>query len=212
MQSYMHEHTLEAGVDEAGRGPALGRIYAAAVIWPANVSSPLVRDSKTIKENQMQVSYDFVLDNALDYAVAYATEEEIDQKGVGNANMMAMHRAVRSLTLKPELLLVDGNYFQPYFDAQGETTEYETVVGGDRHYYSIAAASILAKYSRDKYIEELCEQYPELVSRYDLRKNKGYPGAQRHANGIKEHGICQFHRRSWKTCNGHELNPVSCQK
>ena len=209
LSCYQTENTLEAGVDEAGRGPAFGRIYAAAVIWPKDLDSNLVRDSKEIKkEADMKVSFDFVCNNAIDYGIGYASVEEIDRLGVGQANMVAMHRALDTLKLRPEQILVDGNYFQIYTDKKGNAINYGTVVGGDHKFYSIAAASILAKYSRDQYIKELCEEYPDLVARYDILRNKGYISAPKHKQGIEEFGITQFHRSSWKCCKEYPLTEV----
>lgn len=203
LSTFLNNNIIEAGVDEAGRGPALGRVYAAAVIWPPGLDTTLVKDSKLIKKDaDMKISYDFVINNAIDYAVAYATEGEIDKCGVGHANMRAMHRAIDKLKIKPQWLLVDGNYFELYSRKGTDTINHTTVVGGDHKYYSIAAASILAKYSRDKYIYDLCDEYPELDTRYDIRSNKGYISAPKHKDGIAEHGLCQFHRLSWKCCKG----------
>lgn len=153
----------------------------------------------------MKISYDFVIQNAIDYGIAYATEEEIDNGGVGKANILAMHRALDKLSLVPEQVLVDGNYFCMYFRGT-EPINYGTVVGGDHKYYSIAAASILAKYSRDTYIDALCDEYPELDTRYGIRKNKGYISASVHKEGIEKYGVSQFHRMSFKCCKGRLIN------
>jgi ribonuclease HII len=208
LKTFCQEGTLEAGVDEAGRGPALGRVYAAAVIWPVGLTSPLVRDSKKIPHSQMQRAYNYVIDNAVDYSIAYASESEIDQYNILQADMLAMHRAIDGLRLIPDHLLVDGDYFKIYQDREGEFVNYSTVVKGDGTYYSIAAASILAKYSRDRYISELCDAFPELDERYGLRSNKGYVGAAKHTEGIERYGVCQFHRMSFRCCQGRPLNPV----
>jgi ribonuclease HII len=210
LQPFQSADVLEAGVDEAGRGPAVGRIYAAAVIWPISLTEcSLVKDSKQIKRSSdMKISYDFIIQNAIDYGIGYATESEIDKGGVGKANMLAMHRALDKLLLKPEQILVDGNYFQIYC-REGEPINYGTVVGGDHTYFSIAAASILAKYSRDTYIEDLCDNYPELETRYDIRKNKGYISAPAHKAGIEKYGVSQFHRMSFKCCTGRQI--VECK-
>jgi ribonuclease HII len=208
LRTYCQEGMLEAGVDEAGRGPALGRVYAAAVIWPANLHSPLVRDSKKIPHKAMKTAYDFVIANAIDYSIAYASESEIDRYNILQADMLAMHRAVDGLRLIPGHLLVDGDYFKIYQDRDGEFVNYSTVIQGDNTYYSIAAASILAKYSRDSYIEELCDTYPALDERYGLRGNKGYVGAARHKEGIERYGVSQFHRLSFRCCQGRPINPV----
>lgn len=203
----MNNNVVEAGVDEAGRGPGLGRLYTASVIWKkvSNDShSEYPRDSKTISQKQMKSAYDYVIDNAVAYHIDYASEEEIEE-GILKANMNSMHRSIAGLQEKGhqiEHLLIDGNYFTEFPGIHATT-----VVKGDSKYYSIAAASILAKFTRDKYIDELCDKYPELDSRYGIRKNKGYL-SQRHRDGIKKHGYCQFHRRTWKTFIGIPFNPV----
>lgn len=208
LQPFQNLDIIEAGVDEAGRGPALGRVYAAAVIWPPGLHSHIVRDSKKIREKDMLKAYEFVIDNAIDYSIAYASEQEIDRYNILQADMLAMHRAIDGLRLIPEHLLVDGDYFKIYQDREGEYVNYTTVVQGDNTYYSIAAASILAKYSRDVYIADLCQKYPQLDERYGISSNKGYVGAIRHSEGIKKYGVSQFHRMSFKCCHGRPIVPV----
>jgi len=188
----------EVGLDEAGRGPAFGRVYAAAVIWPADLTSDLIRDSKKISEAKMKESYDFVMANALAVSVSYATASEIDQLNILQADMLAMHRALDSIP-DIEALIVDGNYFKPYKGGKGMGIPWTTVVKGDSKFYSIAAASIVAKYSRDAYITEICGEYPDLNTKYDLLRNKGYP-APNHLAGIQTHGISPFHRKTFKCC------------
>jgi ribonuclease HII len=216
MKSFNLEGIIEAGVDESGRGPGLGRVYTAAVIWPPGLESTLVRDSKTIKKSNMRASYDFVVQHALAYHVDYATEEEIEH-GILNANMTSMRRAIHGLYQHPYLkdtgrivkhLLIDGNYFEPYMDPHGNYVNYTTVVQGDGTYYSIAAASILAKWTRDQYIDKLCDEYPDLDVRYGIRDNKGYLSAQAHKDGLATYGYSQFHRKTWKTFQDLQLNPV----
>jgi len=215
LKCFNTKNLIEAGIDEAGRGPGLGRLYTAAVVWPQDLHSPLVKDSKKIKnKTDMKKSYDFVIANALAYAVDYATEEEVEA-GVLKANINSMHRAITKLTLCPffkdkhlEHLLVDGNYFEPYMSPDQEYINYTTVIGGDDTYYSIAAASILAKYSRDQYIEQLCDQYPDLDTRYGIKSNKGYLSAKAHSEGLLKYGYCQFHRKSWKNFKELHYSPV----
>ena len=203
MKNFHSEDKIEAGVDEAGRGPGLGRVYTAAVIWPKHLDHPcpLVRDSKTISKNQMKSAYDFVIANAIAYNVDYATEEEIES-GILKANILSMHRAIAGLNITPQHLLIDGNYFEDYPDIPATT-----VIKGDSTYYSIAAASILAKYTRDTYIDDLCNDYPELDTRYGIRSNKGYL-SEGHTIGLNTHGYCQFHRRTWKTFQNLPFNPI----
>jgi ribonuclease HII len=216
MQSFNTEGVIEAGVDESGRGPGLGRVYTAAVIWPPGLESPLVRDSKTISKQHMKASYEFVIAHALAYSITYGTEEEIE-RGILTANMNSMHRSLSGLYQHPYLkdtgatlqhILVDGNYFEPYMDPNGNYINHTTVVKGDSAYYSIAAASILAKWTRDQYIDKLCDDYPDLNVRYGIRDNKGYLSAQAHKDGLVKHGYCQFHRKTWKTFANLPFNPV----
>ena len=191
---------IEVGLDETGRGPAFGRVYAAAVIWPPSLTSDLVRDSKTIKSAKaMKIAYDFIKSNAIAVSVAYATEQEIDKFNILQADMLAMHRALDTLEAQTEFheIIVDGNYFKPY-----KGRKHTTIVKGDAKFYSIAAASIIAKYERDLYIEELCGIQPDLDLKYDLLKNKGYP-TPAHLAGIAKHGISPFHRKTFKCCTSH---------
>lgn len=195
-----HSDLIEAGVDESGRGPVLGRLYTAAVIWPKQLESLLVKDSKQISKSQMLKSYEYVINHAIAYYIDYATEEEIEA-GILKANMASMHRSIRGLESKYGInighLIVDGNYFQDYKTINGEKIGHTTIVKGDSKYYSIAAASILAKWTRDKYIEDLTGQYPDLITRYDIKNNKGYLSLK-HTQGLNKFGYCQFHRKSWK--------------
>jgi len=192
----------EIGVDESGRGPAFGRVYAAAVIWPRDLETPLIRDSKTIKSpKRMKEAYEFVCKHAVAYSVAYATEAEIDEMNILQADMLAMNRAIAAIGVTAKVL-VDGNYFKT-----NEYYEFETVIKGDSKYYSIAAASILAKWSRDKYIEDLCEKNPVLDFQYDLLSNKGYPGP-RHLAGIELYGVTPFHRKTFSCCRDRPEIPI----
>ena len=210
---FSHDTSIEIGVDEAGRGPMLGRVYTAAVILPKDESifnHSLMKDSKKFTSvKKIQEAAEYIKKNAISWVVGYSTEQVIDTLNIRNATHRAMHDAIRgvinSLTYKPEQyhLLVDGNDFTPfisYFNEQGFIQISTTCIeGGDNKYSAIAAASILAKVSRDMYIEELCKEQPILDERYGLLKNKGY-GTKRHMDGIKEYGITQFHRKSFGIC------------
>lgn len=197
----------EVGVDEAGRGPMLGRVYAAAVILPPDSTvfkHSLMKDSKKFhSEKKIREVADYIKANAIAWAVSYADESVVDAVNIRNATHKAMHDAIRQLAGKdsaPILLLVDGNDFTPYID---ETTKQRVqnvcIEGGDNTYSSIAAASILAKVSRDDYIAELCIAHPELITKYDLLKNKGY-GTKKHMDGIRLNGISPFHRKTFGLC------------
>jgi ribonuclease HII len=205
--AFMNE-CCEVGLDESGRGPGFGRLYAAAVIWPKElVHSPelsLIQDSKKIKSvHKMEQAYTFACKTAVEWAVAYATEEEVTQYGPLEADMIALHRALDKLILRPEHILMDGNYFKPYGNIS-----YTTVIKGDDKYQSIAAASIIAKWTRDQYIRDICIEYPLLDTRYGLSTNKGYL-TQQHRDGIVKYGISEFHRKKYKGCAGHPVIPVT---
>ena len=171
------------GVDEAGAGPLAGRVYAAAVILPKGWDAPYLNDSKKVTEKRREVLYDQITAEALAWSVAWADEKEIDEINILNARMLAMERAVRGLSVKPDLALVDGNR-APNLDSP-----LETVVKGDGKSASIAAASILAKVSRDRYMLEMAKEYPQ----YAFEKHKGYP-TKLHYERLREHGPCTIHR------------------
>ena len=171
------------GVDEAGAGPLAGRVYAAAVILPKGWDTPWLNDSKKVTEKRREVLYDQITAEALAWSVAWADEKEIDEINILNARMLAMERAVRGLSVKPDLALVDGNR-APDLDCP-----LETVVKGDGKSASIAAASILAKVSRDRYMLEMAKEYPQ----YAFEKHKGYP-TKLHYERLREYGPCPIHR------------------
>ena len=195
---YHEENTtiLECGIDEAGRGPLFGRVYTACVILPLNgFDHSKIKDSKRFssKKKLLEV-YEYIKENAVDYSVSYNDESVIDDINIRQATLNSMHDAIDLLGIKPDFLLVDGCDFKPYKDLP-----YKTIEGGDNWYTPIAAASILAKVERDKYIEELCQEHKELDEKYGLSKNKGY-GTKQHLDGIKKHGISIWHRRTIGIC------------
>jgi ribonuclease HII len=220
------ETVFEIGVDEAGRGPLFGRVYTAAVILPKDDSFDLskVKDSKKFhSKKKIEEAAEYVKQNSLAWHVSYEDERKIDEINILQATQLSMHNSIIEVRKKYNKitkntgkfekkdynysLLIDGNYFNPItiFNKESnkiETIPYLTVEGGDNKYASIAAASILAKVERDKYIEELCEQHPELAEHYGIDSNKGY-GAKRHLDGIKEHGITIWHRRSFAPCKNY---------
>jgi len=206
--TFKDEDMLEVGIDEAGRGPLMGRVYAAAVMWPPDLKpTVLIDDSKKLKPAQLKTAYDYIKKHALAYGIAYATEDEIESLNILHATMHAMHKAINQCVLIPDQILVDGNYFDMYFDDEGNPVEYSTVEQGDGKYISIAAASILAKWERDQYVLDLCDQYPELDERYSIKSNKGY-GSKAHTDGIAKYGISQFHRKTFKSSKNAKLNIV----
>jgi ribonuclease HII len=174
---------IVAGVDEAGRGPLAGPVFAAAVILPAGLIIDGVTDSKKISEKKREKLYDVIKSEALDWAVASADHSEIDEYNILGATMIAMKRAVDALSIKPDLLLIDGNR------AKGFDQPVKTVVKGDALIPQIAAASILAKVERDRYCLEMAEKYPE----YGFETHKGYP-TEFHRKKVVELGPCPEHR------------------
>ena len=179
-------YNMIAGVDEAGRGPLAGDVYAAAVILPPDICIEGLNDSKKLSEKKRDALFDVIKEKAIAWSVASASEQEIDEINILNATFLAMKRAVEGLSVKPDIALVDGNR------KPNTGIEEITLVKGDAKSISIAAASILAKVSRDRYLLELDEKYPE----YQFKKHKGYPTAL-HYEMIKEHGISPVHRLSF---------------
>jgi len=215
------ENKYEIGVDEAGRGPLFGRLYVAAVIPPKEgFDNPHIKDSKKIKsKKKMAELAALIKSKARAWAVHYIEHDVIDEINIRQAVFKGMHETIKQCLQTVEhvfhskiLLLIDGNDFKPYslYDQTQDrlmTLPHETVEQGDNTYQAIAAASILAKYSRDLYIEELCTRNPELSQRYALDKNMGY-GTRAHLAGICEHGISQWHRRTYGRCKEARLNPI----
>ena len=193
---------LEAGVDEAGRGPLFGRVYTAAVILDQTFDHSRVKDSKKFtSKKKIKEASDYIKEHAVSWSITYADEKVIDEINILKATMKSMHESILSLHKKPEHLLIDGNYFKPIVQVIDEKLvhmPYTCVEKGDNTYTSIAAASILAKVARDEYILDLCEKHPEL-KQYGIDKNKGY-GAKIHMEAIKKYGITEWHRKSYKPC------------
>ena len=187
LKRYYTDNLIEAGCDEAGRGCIAGPVVAASVILPRDMDFPEFDDSKKLSEKQREKLRIKVLENALAYGVGIVSAEEIDEINILNASFLAMHRAIDQLKIRPELLLIDGNRFNKYHDIK-----HQCIVGGDAKYQSIAAASILAKTTRDHLMEELDNQYPA----YNWKHNKGYPTIE-HKNAVAEHGITPYHRKTF---------------
>ena len=201
MQPFMKD-CMEAGVDEAGRGPLFGRVYTAAVILDQTFDHSRVKDSKKFtSKKKIKEASDYIKEHAVSWSITYADEKVIDEINILKATMKSMHESILSLHKKPEHLLIDGNYFKPIVQVIDEKLvhmPYTCVEKGDNTYTSIAAASILAKVARDEYILDLCEKHPEL-KQYGIDKNKGY-GAKIHMEAIKKYGITEWHRKSYKPC------------
>lgn len=185
--NYFDKFKLEAGCDEAGRGCLAGPVYAAAVIMPHDFFHPLLTDSKLTTKSQRKELRPIIENSAISWGVARLTHKEIDRYNILNASFKAMHRAVKKLDVQPELLLIDGNRFNPY-----KGINHECIVKGDSKYTSIAAASILAKTHRDEYMEQQAKKYPQ----YGWMNNKGYPTLE-HRKAIQEHGPCDLHRKTF---------------
>lgn len=183
----MQEGRIEAGCDEAGRGPLAGSVFAAAVILPPDFHHPLLNDSKQMSEKNRDLLRPIIEREAIAWAVEEVTAGEIDQLNILWASVTGMQRAVRRLAVKPEFLLIDGNKFRP-FDAY----PYQTVVKGDATFASIAAASVLAKTHRDEYMRALALEYPM----YGWDKNMGYP-TREHIEAVKKYGLSPYHRKSF---------------
>lgn len=175
---------IEAGCDEAGRGCLAGSVYAAAVILPPDYTNDELNDSKKLSAKRRYALREVIKRDAVAWAVGVATAAEIDEINILNASILAMHRALDKLTVRPEFVIVDGNRFKPYHDVP-----HQTIVKGDGKYLSIAAASILAKTYRDDYMHELHKEFPY----YGWDRNAGYPTKQ-HREGIAEHGLTPYHR------------------
>ena len=186
---------MEAGCDEAGRGCLAGSVYAAAVILPPDYENATLNDSKQLTEKQRYALREVVMRDAVAWAVGVVTPEEIDKINILNASILAMHRALDQLAVRPEAIIVDGNRFKPYHDLP-----WATIVKGDGKYLSIAAASILAKTFRDDYMSNLAEEFPQ----YGWSGNKGYP-TRKHREAIRIHGITPYHRRSFNLLGDQQL-------
>lgn len=195
LENHYYEGLVEAGCDEAGRGCLAGSVFAAAVILPPDYENELLNDSKKLTDRKRKQFREIIEHDAVDWAVGIVEPGEIDEINILNASILAMHRALDQLKVRPEAMIVDGNRFKPYRDLP-----YTTIVKGDGKYLSIAAASILAKTYRDDYMDRLAEDYPQ----YDWKNNKGYP-TKKHRQAIRECGITPFHRRSFTLLPPEEL-------
>lgn len=185
--NFLHEDRVEAGCDEAGRGPLAGPVFAAAVILPRDFHHPLLNDSKKMSEKARNELRPIIESEAIAWAVEEVSAEEIDRINILNASIAGMQRAVKKLSVRPEFLLIDGNKFKPFDDY-----EYKCVVKGDATYASIAAASVLAKTYRDEYMRALAFQYPQ----YGWERNMGYP-TKEHVEAIVQNGYTPHHRKSF---------------
>ena len=204
--NHYYDGLIEAGCDEAGRGCLAGSVYAAAVILPDGYENELLNDSKQLTEKKRYLLREVIERDAVAWAVGIVTPEEIDKINILNASILAMHRALDQLKVRPQAVIVDGNRFKPYrpvvngiaADAPLPST---TIVKGDGKYLSIAAASILAKTYRDDYMNQLADECPQ----YDWRSNKGYP-TKKHRDAIRQYGTTPYHRLSYNLLGDGQLS------
>lgn len=195
LKNYYEQGRVEAGCDEAGRGCLAGSVYAAAVILPPDYQNERLNDSKKLTARQRYALRQDIERDAVAWAVGVVTPQEIDQINILNASILAMHRALDQLQVRPEAIIVDGNRFKPYRDLP-----HTTIVKGDGKYLSIAAASILAKTYRDDEMVRLAQEYPD----YDWQHNMGYP-TRKHREAIRQYGITPYHRRTFNLLGSEEL-------
>lgn len=209
LKNCYNEGKIEAGCDEAGRGCLAGSVYAAAVIFPADYQNEELNDSKQLTDKKRHQLREIIERDALAWAVGVVTPEEIDKINILNASILAMHRALDQLTVRPEAIIVDGNRFKPYKDPLSAPPigggqmplPHTCIVKGDAKYLSIAAASILAKTYRDDYMDGLAEEYPQ----YDWKSNKGYP-TKKHREAIRQYGVTPYHRMSYNLLGDGQLD------
>ena len=201
LKNYYEQGRVEAGCDEAGRGCLAGSVYAAAVILPPDYHNERLNDSKKLTARQRYALRQDIERDAVAWAVGVVTPQEIDQINILNASILAMHRALDQLQVRPEAIIVDGNRFKPYRDLP-----HTTIVKGDGKYLSIAAASILAKTYRDDEMIRLAQEYPD----YGWQHNMGYP-TRKHREAIRQHGVTPYHRRTFNLLGSEELTiPFDC--
>ena len=193
---YYNETLIEAGCDEAGRGCLAGSVYAAAVILPKDYHNELLNDSKQLTAKKRYLLREQIERDAIAWAVGIVTPKEIDEMNILRASITAMHRAVDQLKVRPEALIIDGNRFYKYQDLP-----HTTIVKGDGKYLAIAAASILAKTSRDDYMAELHQEFPH----YGWDRNAGYP-TKEHREGIRQHGTTPYHRMTFNLLGDGQLS------
>lgn len=196
LKAFFKQGILEAGCDEAGRGCLAGPVVAAAVILPATFKNDLLNDSKKLTAKRREALVPIIKKEAISYAVGIVDHEEIDKINILNASFEAMHRAVKQLSEKPALLLIDGNRFKPF-----PGISHECIIKGDGKFLSIAAASVLAKTARDEIMDAYHQKYPH----YDWLNNKGYP-TSKHRDGIREFGASPLHRKSFKLLPDKQLS------
>lgn len=191
LKSCFYRNMIEAGCDEAGRGCLAGPVFAAAVILPKNFTDPVLNDSKKLTPRQRFKLRDDIIKKSVAWKVAFVGNDEIDIINILRASIKAMHLAIEGLEKEPQFLIIDGNRFFPY-----KNIKYKTIIKGDSLYFSIAAASVLAKTFRDEFMDKIHDEYPQ----YGWKQNKGYPTSF-HRQAILKYGITPYHRRSFSLCD-----------
>ncbi|GAF78217.1 unnamed protein product, partial [marine sediment metagenome] len=205
LKLYDNKNHIEVGIDEVGRGSLIGRVYAASVIMPHDYNDEIflqIKDSKKLNYNKREHLYNYIKDVAIDYGIGYIESDKIDEINIYNASIEAMHLSLDKLSVDIDNILVDGKSFRPYINQEDEFISHKCIINGDNLYLSIAAASILAKVERDRYILSLVESN-ENLSYYDIKNNKGY-GTKNHLEAIKRYGITKFHRKSFGICKNYK--------
>lgn len=188
LQAFYKKNVIEAGCDEAGRGCLAGPVVAAAVILPNDFENAILNDSKQLSEKKRDKLRAIIEEEAISWAVAFVDHKKIDQINILNASYLAMHQAIERLSITPEHLIIDGNRFEKY-----KSIPHQCIVKGDAKYFSIAAASVLAKTHRDEYVMKLHQEYPN----YGWDKNKAY-ATKKHREAIVKYGQCPYHRKSFR--------------
>lgn len=210
MELFYNETEIEAACDEVGRGCLFGPVYSAAVIWPKtlnpDIEHPVMKDSKAYSKKKLLEMEKYVKENCLEYSIGIIDNIEIDKINILNATFKSMHQALDKLNTKFDSILVDGNRFEAFYDKKTDDwLSHTCIIKGDMKYYGIAAASILAKTARDRYIQELCEKYKFLNTNYKLNTNVGY-ASKYHRDGIHKHGITNLHRKTFGICRDYNEN------
>ena len=191
-----YSNLIEIGIDEAGRGPLMGRVYVGTVIWDNKLDTDLIKDSKKLSKKKRKIAREWIENNVIDWAIGWADVEEIDEINILQATRLAITRCLEAISTKPEYIIIDGKFWKPFY-LNNKKIQHKSIVKGDSEYYSIAAASILAKEYHDDYIKKICKNNPNLAQKYDWINNMGY-GTKKHLEGIKKYGICNYHRKSFK--------------
>lgn len=202
LKLFLNKDEIEVGTDEAGRGCLMGRVYAAAVILPHEFPDDTylqIKDSKRLSEKKRLMLMDYIKSNAIAYGVGYAEIEEIDKLNIYHASILAMHRALDKINTSFDRILVDGDRFKAYYNKDGDFPSYTCIKKGDNAIFSIAAASILAKCSRDNYVKDIVIDNPEY-SVFGWLTNKGY-GTKIHIDGLHNNGLTKYHRITFTPCN-----------